>query len=74
MASAFERLAWMISGGEMPPAATTSVRLPGTAISIAHRKMKPTMKAAATEPSTARGATRRGSFVSSASVEAVSKP
>ena len=74
MASALERLAWMISGGEMPPAATTLSSEPGTAISIAHRKMKPTMNAAATEPSTARGATRRGSFVSSASVEAVSKP
>ena len=74
MASAAERLAWMISGGEMPPAATTSERSPGTAISIAHRKMNPMTNAAATEPSTARGATRRGSLVSSARVDAVSKP
>ena len=32
------------------------------------------MNADAIEPSTARGATRLGSFVSSASVDAVSKP
>ena len=48
--------------------------LPGTAISIAHRNTKPITNAAAIEPSTARGAARRGSLVSSASVEAVSKP
>ena len=74
MASALERLAWMISGGEMPPAFTTLSSEPGIAISIAHRNTKPITNAAAIEPSTARGATRRGSFVSSARVDAVSKP
>ena len=64
----------MISAGEMPPALTTLSSEPGTAISIAHRKMKPITNAEAIEPSTARGATRLGSFVSSARVEAVSKP
>jgi hypothetical protein len=58
----------------MPPAATTLCRSPGIAISIAHRKTKAMMNAAPTEPSTARGAARRGSRVSSASVDAVSKP
>jgi hypothetical protein len=43
-------------------------------MSVARRKMPPMTKAPATEDNTALGALRRGSLVSSASVEAVSKP
>ena len=46
----------------------------GIASKHAYRNTAPITNAPMTDPSTARGASRRGSFVSSASVDAVSKP
>ena len=74
MASAFERFAWMISGGEMPPAADDLVELARDRHQHRPQEDEADDERGAIEPSTARGAARRGSFVSSASVDAVSKP
>ena len=46
----------------------------GIAISVPHRKIAPMMSAPTIDPITAFGASLRGSFVSSASVDAVSNP
>src|SRR6266511_2400033 len=68
----FDRTLSMMAGGLANPA-TASFRF-GTAIRTPHRKMAPMMNAPITEASTALGASRRGSRVSSASVDAVSNP
>ena len=72
VANAFEKFASMICAG--PKAPLIAEPMFGTAISVAQRKMAPTTKAPTTEARTALGASRRGSLVSSASVDAVSKP
>lgn len=72
VAKALEKFASMIwAGPQNPPMASLKS---GIAISVAHRKMAPMTKAPITEPSTALGASLRGSFVSSARVDAVSNP
>ena len=62
----------MMTAGPKKPA--TASLMFGTAMSSPHRKIAPITKAPATEPSTALGASCRGLWVSSASVEAVSNP
>src|SRR6266487_1913629 len=70
--NAFEKFASMICAG--PNAPLIAAPMLGTAINVAQRKIAPTTKAPMTEARTALGASRRGSRVSSASVDAVSKP
>ena len=72
MANALEKLASMICAGPQK-FEMASLKL-GMAMRVAHRKMAPMMNAPITEASTALGASRRGSRVSSASVDAVSNP
>src|SRR5580658_355571 len=66
------KLASMICAG--PQAFFTATPRWGIATSVPSRNTPPMMKAPTTEYSTALGAARRGSLVSSDSVEAVSKP
>src|ERR1700689_4181785 len=66
------KLAAMIAAG--PYAPFTAAPRFGIAISVPSRNTPPMTNAPITENSTARGAACRGSLVSSASVEAVSKP
>src|SRR5580693_4035902 len=66
------KLASMICAG--PQAFFTATTRWGIATSVPSRNTPPMMKAPTTEYSTALGAARRGSLVSSDSVEAVSKP
>src|ERR1700722_10701391 len=68
MAKGFEKLASMICAGPQP-AAMALCRL-GIAMRVARRKMPPMANAPPTDMRTAWGARRRGSWVSSASVEA----
>ena len=70
--NALPKFASMIAAGPKPPL-MPSFRF-GIASSIAKRKMPPITKAPRIDPRIAFGASRRGSFVSSASVPAVSKP
>ena len=72
VANAFEKFASMICAGTNAP--LIAAPMSGTAIKVAQRKTAPTTKAPTTEARTALGASRRGSLVSSASVDAVSKP
>ena len=72
MANAVEKLASMIWAGPYP--SLTAVPRFGMATSAPSRNTPPMMNAPITEYSTALGAARRGSLVSSESVEAVSKP
>jgi hypothetical protein len=67
VAKPVEKLASMICTG--PHAFLTAVPMFGIATSAASRKMPPMMNAPITENRTALGAARRGSRVSSASVE-----
>src|SRR5215472_7006540 len=72
-----EKFAWMICAGPRPRpplAAIAPCRVPGIATSVPSRNTPPMMNAPTIEYRTALGAARRGSLVSSASVEAVSKP
>src|SRR5438552_4151050 len=68
----FDSTASMMVCGPANP--DTALPRSGTAISTPHRKMAPMMNAPITEASTAFGASRRGSRVSSAKVDAVSNP
>ncbi len=72
VAKPVEKLASMICAG--PHAFFTAKPRCGIATSVPSRNTPPMMNAPITENSTALGAARRGSFVSSDSVEAVSKP
>src|SRR2546425_37199 len=72
VANAFEKLALMMSAGPKPPL-IASCRF-GIASRQANRNTAPITKAPMTEASTALGASVRGLRVSSARVEAVSKP
>ncbi len=72
MANGDEKLAWMICAGPQAPL-IAPCRF-GIATSVPSRNTPPMMNAPMTENRTALGAARRGSRVSSASVEAVSKP
>src|SRR5258708_38220873 len=67
-----EKLASMIWAG--PHALLIAVCMFGMDINVPSRNTPPLMNAPTTEKSTAFGAARRGSLVSSASVDAVSKP
>ena len=67
-----EKLASMICAG--PHESLTAVPRFGIATSAPSRNTPPMMNAPITENSTALGAARRGSRVSSESVDAVSKP
>ena len=72
MANGVEKLASMMAAG--PNAPFTAAPMFGIATSVPSRNTPPMMNAPITENSTALGAARRGSLVSSASVDAVSKP
>ena len=72
VANAGEKFASMTWAG--PQAFLTAVDRLGIAMSVPSRKTPPMMNAPTTENSTAFGAARRGSRVSSARVDAVSKP
>ncbi len=72
VANGVEKLASMICAG--PHAFFTATPRWGIATSVPSRNTPPMMNAPTTEYSTALGAARRGSLVSSDSVEAVSKP
>src|ERR1700730_6169472 len=72
VAKPVEKFASMIGTG--PYAPFTAAPMFGIATSVPSRNTPPMMNAPITENSTALGAARRGSRVSSASVEAVSKP
>ena len=72
VANAVGKLASMIWAGPYP--SLTAVPRFGMATSVPSRNTPPMMNAPITEYSTALGAARRGSLVSSDSVEAVSKP
>src|SRR6266699_895012 len=76
VANADERFSSMMFWGPMAlgmALATVALRS-GTAIRVPHRKIAPMMSAPSRDMMTARGASRRGSLVSSASVDAVSNP
>src|ERR1700691_5304797 len=73
VANAVEKLAVMTCAGFQPSPEVAVCRF-GMATSAPSRNTPPMMNAPITEKSTAFGAARRGSLVSSASVEAVSKP
>ena len=67
----------VIRGNGFLPAAVSDTNLPmspGMAMITANRKIVPMMAAPMIDAMTARGASRRGFLVSSASVLAVSKP
>src|SRR5579864_4104854 len=70
--NAFPKFASMMFAGPQPCA--MAVCMFGMPSSIAYRKMPPMTNAPMTEPMTAFGASTRGFFVSSDSVDAVSKP
>src|SRR5215469_8461537 len=72
VANGEEKLASMICAGPHAPA--MALCMLGIAISVASRNTPPMMNAPITDESTALGALRRGSRVSSDSVDAVSKP
>ena len=72
MANGVEKFASMMSAGPNP--FFTALPRFGIATSMPSRNTPPMMNAPMTENSTALGAVRRGSLVSSASVDAVSKP
>src|SRR5436190_14270941 len=72
VANGVEKLASMICAG--PHAFFTATPIFGIATSVPSRNTPPMMNAPITEYSTALGAARRGSLVSSDSVDAVSKP
>src|SRR6516162_2858882 len=72
VAKPVEKLAWMMLEG--PHAFFTAKGRFGMATSVPSRNTPPMMNAPITEYSTALGAERRGSLVSSASVAAVSNP
>src|SRR5208282_1374934 len=72
VAKPVEKFASMICAG--PHAFFTATPMFGIATSVPSRNTPPMMNAPITEYSTALGAARRGSRVSSDSVEAVSKP
>ena len=72
MANGVEKLASMMAAG--PYAPLIAAPMFGIATSVPSRNTPPMMNAPITENSTALGAARRGSLVSSASVDAVSKP
>src|SRR5262249_6185230 len=72
VANGVEKLASMICAG--PHASFTAVPMFGMATSVPSRNTPPMMNAPITEYSTALGAARRGSLVSSDNVDAVSKP
>ena len=72
MANGVEKLASMMAAG--PNAPFTATPMFGIATSVPSRNTPPMMNAPITENSTALGAARRGSLVSSDSVDAVSKP
>src|SRR6516162_4773180 len=72
VAKPVEKLAWMMLAG--PHAFFTAKPRFGMATSVPSRNTPPMMNAPITEYSTALGAERRGSLVSSASVAAVSNP
>src|SRR6478735_1430176 len=72
VANGVEKFASMICAG--PQASFTAVPMFGIATSVPSRNTPPMMNAPITEYSTALGAARRGSLVSSDSVDAVSKP
>ena len=72
VAKPVEKFASMICAG--PYAPFTAAPMFGIATSVPSRNTPPMMNAPITENSTALGAARRGSRVSSDSVDAVSKP
>ena len=72
MANGVEKLASMMAAG--PNAPFTASPMFGIATSTPSRNTPPMMNAPITEYSTALGAARRGSLVSSDRVDAVSKP
>src|ERR1700729_2045816 len=72
VAKPVEKFASMIAAG--PNAPFTAAPMFGIAIRVPSRNTPPMMNAPTTENRTALGALRRGSRVSSASVDAVSKP
>src|ERR1700735_1373465 len=72
VAKPVEKFASMIAAG--PNAPFTAAPMFGIAIRVPSRKTPPMTNAPTTENRTALGALRRGSRVSSASVDAVSKP
>src|SRR5919108_3445655 len=71
VANGVEKFAWMICAA--PHAFFTAAPMSGMATSVPSRNTPPMTNAPITEYSTALGAARRGSRVSSASVDAVSK-
>src|SRR5690348_17669731 len=77
VANPVEKFASMMCAGPRPAplfAVIAPCRLPGIATRVPSRNTPPMMNAPMTAYRTALGAARRGSLVSSASVEAVSKP
>ena len=72
VANGVEKFASMMAAG--PNAPLTAALIFGMATSVPSRNTPPMMNAPITENSTALGAARRGSLVSSDNVDAVSKP